>query len=1197
MNKYRVSKVLIRAALGVLALAALAACVAPASADTVLFQDNFSYVNGGFTTPGTAPDYTDGYSPDINTGLSFTGRQSGSLVDAGGPISYTQLNFTEDSVLWNGYLGAQNGYYEVIQSGAGTSFTPNVNFNGSLSAGGLIISYDAANWSPWTGDYLNIAISSIGCPNPATNPNPSNICEWTTPHFSFEWGYGSNFANSVYGMWNSGSAIVGGGLPVSVWDSALHHVDMVCTDTSGHDNNPFDGVGNTHIELYVDSVLVDSYTKGGGGYADNYITLGGFHYNVWAAQEWDNFTVTQTEVPVTPLNQWAGAATGDWSDGTKWSLGSPPGGQGAVAQFMALSTTDVTVNVTAPVTVGTLVFDNTHSYTIQSASSSDTITLDNSGGTGNAAVQVYGGSHTISASLAQAGNLDLNLAIDTALDISGTVTGAGYDWTIHGPGTLTLTGAASGLGTVSTPYTGTTSDDLTVTGSGASLSAAYINVGERSLLTVSNGATVTASSVVNVNHLLTVTDAGSSLSTAALNVYRLFHYDDPPVAEVAGGGTLSATFIGIDTTGVGGSTVVLSAGGTIDSSYVSGDGVFNFNGGTLINSTGGGAKTGFDVLALVFTNGGSYSLDPGEYLTTSELLGRYDAEAEEPNNGTFTFNGGTLYCRHDPRGLPNYIGAPDQLLTHVYVDADANINLNSEVLEIYQPLEGDGDLKFTSGTVNLYGDNSSWTGNLVIDPYDPYVHVGVIGNNPNGLGVNSVNIPYGSNLLFYYATESMLVTNSITLNGPGNSVDPNAVALAWDPLVETTGYTMTLTGTLTVHNEEYSGAAPDVAAYYGCTLDLNGPITDSPGAVGGLTFGNGVDGSYWGGACRLSGSASNTYQGDTSILSGIVFANKDSGQTAIPSDHISIGSGGGHQGHIALVIEGVDSVSTQLNPAVVLTFNQENSSEEMVTGWIEVSMNGHSQTVGGLDSPETQRASPWNAIANTSTLAAAVGFADYPRPTTGGTLTINTVNVEDDYTYSGKIFDGYESDPSLAVVKDGPGTQRFVPGFAGPDGEYTYTGGTTVKAGTLDVSAVGQFTPNSPITLEGGTLIAGNELSGTVSRLDATHSGTLVAGGETFDTLVLRGAADIGAAVIETDHTLYVTAETNVIDQVTGDDGTLQVTTDASLTSASITVGTLIIGGAAPAPASSPSPVPEPSTLVLLALAGAAFGWFRLRKR
>ena len=44
---------------------------------------------------------------------------------------------------------------------------------------------------------------------------------------------------------------------------------MLITDPT--DSNPFDGIGQTDIAVYADGTLVYNFSKGGGGYADNYI--------------------------------------------------------------------------------------------------------------------------------------------------------------------------------------------------------------------------------------------------------------------------------------------------------------------------------------------------------------------------------------------------------------------------------------------------------------------------------------------------------------------------------------------------------------------------------------------------------------------------------------------------------------------------------------------------------------------------------------------------------------------------------------------------------------------------------------------------------------------------------------------------------------------------------------------------------------
>jgi hypothetical protein len=309
MKKLRLSKRLCRVLPAIFALAALAAFVAPASAETILFQDNFSYPTPG-TTPGTYP--SSGYTTDINAQIDYAGRQSGTLVAASGPITYTQANQGGATVI--GYSGAQNGSAQVIQSANGANVTPNMNFNNGKSAGGLIISVDVANWD-FTGGYNpTLATISLGLNAAPTNSDPAVITDWDVPHFSYEYGYGPSYWGwgvSVFGAWDSGDAPTsfGGDLGasgVSVLGTGLYHVELVCTDTSGHDDNPFDGMGNTHIAIYINptvgdtsrGILVTEFTKGDGGYANNYITLGGYHYGA-AAQEWDNLTVSQIPEPST----------------------------------------------------------------------------------------------------------------------------------------------------------------------------------------------------------------------------------------------------------------------------------------------------------------------------------------------------------------------------------------------------------------------------------------------------------------------------------------------------------------------------------------------------------------------------------------------------------------------------------------------------------------------------------------------------------------------------------------------------------------------------------------------------------------------------------------------------------------------------------------------------------------------------------
>ena len=65
-----------------------------------------------------------------------------------------------------------------------------------------------------------------------------------------------------YGSWGSSSN-----------NGTLKPFSVVVTDPT--DNNPFDGVGQTNIDVYANNSLIYSYVKGNGGYSDNYVNFGG----------------------------------------------------------------------------------------------------------------------------------------------------------------------------------------------------------------------------------------------------------------------------------------------------------------------------------------------------------------------------------------------------------------------------------------------------------------------------------------------------------------------------------------------------------------------------------------------------------------------------------------------------------------------------------------------------------------------------------------------------------------------------------------------------------------------------------------------------------------------------------------------------------------------------------------------------------
>jgi hypothetical protein len=126
---------------------------------------------------------------------------------------------------------------------------------------------------------------------------------------------------------------------------------------------------------------------------------------------------------------WKVDADGNWTNAANWT-GAVPNAVDAVATFGSAITAARTVTLDAPQTAGTILFNNNSAYTIGGSS---TLTLDTS--SGNTAISVSLGSHTISAPISANDNLDVSMPAASVLTLSGGVTG--------GPG-LTLNKSGAG---------------------------------------------------------------------------------------------------------------------------------------------------------------------------------------------------------------------------------------------------------------------------------------------------------------------------------------------------------------------------------------------------------------------------------------------------------------------------------------------------------------------------------------------------------------------------------------------------------------------------------------------------------------------------------------------------------------------------------------------------------------------------------
>ena len=109
------------------------------------------------------------------------------------------------------------------------------------------------------------------------------------------------FGNGNFIQFYDGSTQVANLLPFTAGGAGVFNVALTMDDPT--DGNPWDGIGTTRIDVYVNGSLVGGYTKGGGGYTDDYLTLvGGWGYNnvggyTIATHTFDNLLVEVAVVP------------------------------------------------------------------------------------------------------------------------------------------------------------------------------------------------------------------------------------------------------------------------------------------------------------------------------------------------------------------------------------------------------------------------------------------------------------------------------------------------------------------------------------------------------------------------------------------------------------------------------------------------------------------------------------------------------------------------------------------------------------------------------------------------------------------------------------------------------------------------------------------------------------------------------------
>lgn len=326
-------------------------------------------------------------------------------------------------------------------------------------------------------------------------------------------------------------------------------------------------------------------------------------------------------------------------------------------------------------------------------------------------------------------------------------------------------------------------------------------------------------------------------------------------------------------------------------------------------------------------------------------------------------------------------------------------------------LKGDGQL--TSGGYDaIGGNNSGFTGNLSI------TNARILLDNQNDIGAATVTVNNTGQVFVNGGT----YTNAISVTGNGWAESGGVLGA------------MRLTG-----GANWSGP---VTLAGDARITANG--TTETGTISGIISGTGGLIKSGQGSVILSGSASNSYAGTTTVLNvggsvwGPLVLAKTSGN-AIPGN-LQIGNGTGGFANVNL------GASNQIADTGVITFNGSGGN------WSYLKMLGFSEIVAGLSSP---------LVGGVPILGGVIENMEAEVVNTNSLLTVNN---SADYAYNGHFRDRASGagTGTIGLTKDGAGTQTLI-GSA-----ITYTGPTTVNAGILRLQETSGFA--SPITINGGTL-------------------------------------------------------------------------------------------------------------------------------
>lgn len=775
--------------------------------------------------------------------------------------------------------------------------------------------------------------------------------------------------------------------------------------------------------------------------------------------------------------------SGSWSLASNWSPATVPNAAADTATFPNIITQPTTVTVDGTFDVMSLTFTSFNSYTL----SSGTLNLH----TGTILANLPNGTHVINSNIALQSNATITNSTSNPLTISGVISGAFQIQSTAG--TVVLAGANTY--SAGTNITGGTVQGTTTSIQGNVMGNGTLNFNQGSTNAPSYAGNISGSVTVQVTGGGTVNFNGDNSGSNGQTQLNAGILQINAINNLTSGGIVFS----------GGNLQTLNSMNNNRSITLTGNGIISPVTGTTLTQTAGSISGA----------GGLIKAGPGTYdlaTTTNTYAGgtqinqgilQIGAASAIDGTGTITMNGGNL----------NSTGAA-VTLTNDFTLNSTGIVGTGNTLELTGTINGPGTfIKAGGGTVNfnMASNTNSYSGGTNINSGTLQVsQMGNLGTGtitfnsgilativtdliPNTIVIGATNGTFdvnGATTLTLQGTVSgsgaLIKTNAGTLNMGPNSNDYSGgtqlnagtielVAsgnLGTGPIVFGGGTLELSSGNVALENDGTLNSTALINVGAGAILTLNGDFS----GAGGITMNPGT------GTLILGGT--NSYFGTTTITTGTVIGTTNSLQRTIDDQSLLVFAQNfdGNFPEISPVgtISGGGIVrKTGTGTVTLLQANSYTGGTQINGGAFRISADNQ---IGGLGSTITFNNGTLETSAsftNSHPLALTVGSQGFISPDSGTTLT-----------QSGTISGGG------TLVKIGDGI------FDLGTTANTFSGGTIIRDGILEIDQASNLNGTGQITLDGGTLHSTATFTQT-NAVAVNESSTIDTDGAT--TLTLSG--------------------------------------------------------------------------------------------